>query len=1212
MFNLASFSLSDMTACAAELRKLGAGATSTEEVAERVVQYFYRQLGNDRTGKQDCVLVRYFATRSYRELDPDSQNFARQALGRVPNSPDMKCLTLLATAGERREWNNRAHSRRYRAIPLASEQFVAQFPMFSQLLTQLGVPLESKFEPDSDLLIDWTEQTYNVFYVPDAKGSPFVPVQDEFVIPFGIESVVGFGGVLPSKDLFVVIMFSTVKVPHETAEGFKPLALSVKLALLPFDAAAKTTDHTDSGYAIDQRTGRVEQLQSQVDVLEKLLAVHERTVIHDTGQRKRVEEALRESQERYRLLVTKANDIIYRTDVMGHFTFLNPVAMRILKYSEHDLLGRRFVELIHPDHREAAERFYGLQFVRRRPSTYYEFPALAQDGTEVWIGQNVQVLQEDGKVVGFQAVARDITGRKRVEKALLDNEECLRSIVQSTGDAIILMDSQGKVVFWNRGAEKSFGYAAEEMVGQPVARIVPERLREAHQRGVQRVAAAGRLTVQAGMFELVGLRKDGTEFPLEFSLAAWTAKSGLLITGIMRNISERKLAETALRESEGRYRRLIESLPAAVYTCDAQGHITLYNQAAVALWGREPELGKDLWCGSWRIYRPEGATVPPDQCPMAVAMREGRPIREVEIVIERPDGTRRNVLTHPDPICDESGTVIGSINMLVDITERKQAEEERQKLARDRLLLLDSTGDGIYGIDLEGRCTFINKAGAKTLGYQTDEVLGKDMHQLVHHSFADGRPYPRKDCHIFEVFLSGRGCQIDHEVFWRKDGTAFPVDYTSFPVYEQDIMTGAVVTFLDITERRRLEDALTQRAVRLIKQQSALTDLTQSRSFQSSALMPTLQHITEMAARTLAVERVGIWRYADDRTAIQCMDLYELSRDCHAAETTLPVSSFPGYFDALVKSRIVAADDAHTDDRTAGLSAEYLSRIGISSLMDVPIYLFGRLEGVLCHEHVGPPRRWTEDEQMFAVAVSNLVTLAYEQGERRRAEEQLEQSQERLRSLTARLESIQEEERIRIAREVHDELGQALTGVKLEFASLRDQLPDAGPAVLDRMESISKFIDGTIQSVRKIATELRPVVLDQLGLIPAIEWQAREFQTKTGIQCTLNIYLRTVALPLDRSTGVFRIFQEILTNVTRHAQASGVTITMQEHAGHLLLQVNDNGRGITDDEVSGSRSLGLLGMRERSLLLGGETRIERNPVKGTTVTVRIPIDPQPE
>ena len=377
--------------------------------------------------------------------------------------------------------------------------------------------------------------------------------------------------------------------------------------------------------------------------------------------------------------------------------------------------------------------------------------------------------------------------------------------------------------------------------------------------------------------------------------------------------------------------------------------------------------------------------------------------------------------------------------------------------------------------------------------------------------------------------------------------------------------------------------------------------------------MPTLQHITEMAARTLAVERVGIWRYTDDRTAIQCMDLYELSRDCHAAEMTIPVHSFPGYFDALVKSRIIAADDAHTDDRTAGFSAEYLSRIGISSLMDVPIYLFGRLEGVICHEHVGPPRRWTEDEQMFAVAVSNLVTLAYEQGERRRAEEQLEQSQERLRSLTARLESIQEEERTRIAREVHDELGQALTGVKLEVASLRDQLPDAGPAVLDRVESISKLVDRTMQVGTKDRHRVEAGRAGPTRPDSGHRMAGARFSNQDGYPVHAE-YLSTDRrrYSIDRSTGVFRIFQEILTNVARHAQASCVDITMQEHAGHLLLQVSDNGRGITDAEVSGSRSLGLLGMRERALLLGGETRIERNPVKGTMVTVRIPIDPQPE
>ena len=269
-------------------------------------------------------------------------------------------------------------------------------------------------------------------------------------------------------------------------------------------------------------------------------------VFRDITAAKRTDEALRDSQERYRLLVTKANDIIYRTDASGRFTFVNPVAMRIMKYTEPELLGRRFIELIHPDHQPAAERFYGRQFVRKQPSTYYEFLALAKDGSEVWIGQNVQVLLEEGQVVGFQAVARDITDRKRAEEARLESEERLRSIVQSTGDAIILMDTRGQVAFWNSGAEKIFGYTAEQMLGQPVTRIIPQRFREAHQRGVERVAAAGRLTLQADMFELIGLRKDGTEFPLEFSLAAWTAKSTLFITGIIRDISERRQAETCL------------------------------------------------------------------------------------------------------------------------------------------------------------------------------------------------------------------------------------------------------------------------------------------------------------------------------------------------------------------------------------------------------------------------------------------------------------------------------------------------------------------------------------------------------------------------------------------------------------------------------------------------------------------------------------------
>ena len=248
MHSLASFSISEMTECASELRKLGAGASSVQDVAQRIASYLYLQLGNDQTGRRDCALVRCFLTRPYRDLDPQSQNCARRALACGPGSLDMKCLTLFRTVGERPEWNERNRSKRYRSIPLADKQVLFQFPMVSQLLQQLGVDFTSKVQPKSDLLVDQTEHTVDVFHVPEAKGSPFLPAQEEFVIPFGIESVLGFGGVLPSKEFFTVIRFSKQKISRETAELCKPLTKSVTLALLPFDGrGSKRSIHLVEG-----------------------------------------------------------------------------------------------------------------------------------------------------------------------------------------------------------------------------------------------------------------------------------------------------------------------------------------------------------------------------------------------------------------------------------------------------------------------------------------------------------------------------------------------------------------------------------------------------------------------------------------------------------------------------------------------------------------------------------------------------------------------------------------------------------------------------------------------------------------------------------------------------------------------------------------------------------------------------------------------------
>lgn len=233
--------------------------------------------------------------------------------------------------------------------------------------------------------------------------------------------------------------------------------------------------------------------------------------------------------------------------------------------------------------------------------------------------------------------------------------------------------------------------------------------------------------------------------------------------------------------------------------------------------------------------------------------------------------------------------------------------------------------------------------------------------------------------------------------------------------------------------------------------------------------------------------------------------------------------------------------------------------------------------------------------------------LEQREADRTRAEEERERSLRQLRALSARLQAVREEERIQIAREVHDELGQALTGLKMDLSWLARRLPQDQQPLLQRAHSMLGLVDSTIHTVREISTRLRPGVLDHLGLAAAIEWQVQDFEARTGIRCRFTSGLEEIPLDRDRSTAMFRILQETLTNVTRHAGATSVAIRLEEIAGSAILEVQDNGRGITESEVSDRKSLGLLGIRERTLVLGGGVQISGIQGKGTTVRVRIPI-----
>jgi PAS domain S-box-containing protein len=226
---------------------------------------------------------------------------------------------------------------------------------------------------------------------------------------------------------------------------------------------------------------------------------------------------------------------------------------------------------------------------------------------------------------------------------------------------------------------------------------------------------------------------------------------------------------------------------------------------------------------------------------------------------------------------------------------------------------------------------------------------------------------------------------------------------------------------------------------------------------------------------------------------------------------------------------------------------------------------------------------------------------------RKSAERELERSHEQLRQLSAHLESVREKERTHIARELHDELGQLLTALNTDIILLNKQLPPNEKSLLSKTESMARLIEMTMSTVKRIYMDLRPGMLDHLGIADAIFWHAKEFQKRTGIICSVKIRPEDVSLDTDISTAVFRIFQETLTNVLRHADATGVKVNLRVFSGKLLLTVRDNGKGITQEQLSKPNSFGLLGMQERTFHLGGDVVISGEPGKGTVVKVTIPL-----
>ena len=413
----------------------------------------------------------------------------------------------------------------------------------------------------------------------------------------------------------------------------------------------------------DKVKQRTEELNQALDKLRK-----------DIEERNKMEKALHESEARFRNIIDNASDMIYETDRKGNSTYFNPNACIIMKFSKEELLGRNYLSLIRKDYRHIAKKFYKKQFLDKIPNTYFEFPAIKGDGSEIWLGQNVQPIIEKGVVKGFQAVARDITQRKKTEIALAESEKRYRSIFEESRDVIYVTDTEGHFLEINQSGLELFGYTREEIKDivasdtyvDPDARLA--FIKELESNGYVRD------------YELKLKKRDGT--PIDCLLSATIRRSAdgkVRYQGIIRDITQHKQSEEALLQTERRFRELLENLEMIAILLDLKGNILFCNDYLSEKTGHEKNdiLGKN-W---FDIFLPEEIRDEIREIYLDNVAAGSIPSHDEHEIITN-DGSRLLFFWNNTPLRDSSGKIFGAASIGSDMTDRINAEEQLRHAQR--------------------------------------------------------------------------------------------------------------------------------------------------------------------------------------------------------------------------------------------------------------------------------------------------------------------------------------------------------------------------------------------------------------------------------------------------------------------------------------------------------------------------------------------------
>jgi len=379
--------------------------------------------------------------------------------------------------------------------------------------------------------------------------------------------------------------------------------------------------------------------------------------------------------------------------------------------------------------------------------------------------------------------------------------------------------------------------------------------------------------------------------------------------------------------------------------------------------------GRGKFCGSCSVRRAISGT-----------MRGGRPVLRRPAELNNSAGGRTYFLLSTAIL--KAGGQRQLLLCLDDITPQKTAEESLRKSEEFRRLILGSVGDGIIGVDGRGRILFMNEAAEGMLGWELRELEGKNLHSLIHYKRPDGSPYPLADCPMYGAYTEKKESVVQDEMLWRRDGTGFYVRYSARPMYARGEVSGAVITFSDMTERRRIENELRATKERLQTQNAALAELGRGRGAAAADVNGAFREAAETAASALGADRVGVWLFNEDHSALACTAAYERASRAHSSGAALEASAYPSFFRLLDRERVLVIDDARADFRVRELREGYIKPKNVASMLCVAISNGQKIAGVISAERFGRAAPWGPDEQNLLGAVADFAALAISASER--------------------------------------------------------------------------------------------------------------------------------------------------------------------------------------------------------------------------------------